>query len=44
MGEADCISILGALFIPFPIVVFIFAGALAFASASSAHPCTACRG
>lgn len=26
------ISILGALFIPFPIVVFVFAGALAFAS------------
>ncbi len=26
-------SALGALFIPFPIVVFIFAGALAFASA-----------
>ena len=27
------LSVLGALFIPFPIVVFIFAGALAFASA-----------
>ena len=27
------ISVLGALFIPFPIVVFIFSGALAFASA-----------
>ena len=27
------LSALGAIFIPFPIVVFIFAGALAFASA-----------